>query len=244
MNRREFLTSVATKAAGGAVIGLAAGCSLAQHPPSRRPRRLLPRIRHCPKSKWQMATSGRCAGHDLWRRSCFCRRRQGDDRRQFVIEPRAGELAPGTQVLDVVSQGAVPSATTASYYYVGKSPVTAFGWHSPLASMPSSRMPGSMKAAAWRMQEFYASKFNVIQFPAGNTGVQMVAGSAKEINTPSRPQRPQDARIPGWAVQVIAKLGRHRAGAARRRIFQACNRRYRLRRVGGTVRRRNWASAR
>lgn len=32
MNRREFLTSVATKAAGGAVLGLAAGCTYSQTP--------------------------------------------------------------------------------------------------------------------------------------------------------------------------------------------------------------------
>lgn len=48
--------------------------------------------------------------------------------RKFTIQARAaGELAPGLEVLNVVQEGAVPIGHTASYYYVGKSPITAFG---------------------------------------------------------------------------------------------------------------------
>ena len=47
---------------------------------------------------------------------------------KFKITPRlAGELAPLLEVLNVVSQAAVPCGHTSAYFYVGKSSATAFG---------------------------------------------------------------------------------------------------------------------
>lgn len=45
---------------------------------------------------------------------------------RFKITPRAGgELVPPLEVLDAVESGGVPMGHTASYYYVGKTPVSA-----------------------------------------------------------------------------------------------------------------------
>ena len=57
MNRREFLTNVATKAAGGAVIGLAAGCTFAQTPAAQEVQQAVAQDSALPELKWQMATS-------------------------------------------------------------------------------------------------------------------------------------------------------------------------------------------
>ena len=209
MNRREFLTSVATKAAGGAVIGLAAGCSFGATPAVQEAQEAVAQDSALPEISWQMATSWPVALDTIYGGAvAFADAVKAMTGGKFVIEPRAaGELAPGTQVLDVVSQGAVPIGHTASYYYVGKSPVTAFGTALPFGLNAQQQNAWLYEGGGLaRMQEFYASKFNVIQFPAGNTGVQMGGWFRKEINTPAD-LNGLKMRIPGLGGQVMAKLG-------------------------------------
>ncbi len=127
---------------------------------------------------------------------------------KFKIIPRAaGEIAKATEVLDVVSSGAVEMGHTASYYYIGKSPVCAFGTALPFglnAQQQNSWLyeGGGLKA----LQDFYAKQFNVIQWPAGNTGVQMGGWFRKEIATVQDLQGLK-MRIPGLGGQVMTKLG-------------------------------------
>jgi len=126
----------------------------------------------------------------------------------FKINPRAaGELAPGTQVLDVVSQGAVAAGHTASYYYLGKSPVTAFGTSLPFGFTPAQQDAWLFEGGGLpALQEFYAKQFNLIQFPAGNTGTQMGGWFRKEINTVAD-LNGLKMRIAGLGGQVMTKLG-------------------------------------
>jgi TRAP-type mannitol/chloroaromatic compound transport system substrate-binding protein len=141
---------------------------------------------------------------------------------KFKITPRAaGELAKGTEVLDVVSSGAVEMGHTASYYYIGKSAVCAFGTALPFGLNAQQQNAwlydgGGLKA----LQDFYAKKFNVIQFPAGNTGVQMGGWFRKEINTIADLQGLK-MRIPGLGGQVMSKLGVTVQVIAGGEIFQA-----------------------
>jgi TRAP-type mannitol/chloroaromatic compound transport system substrate-binding protein len=127
---------------------------------------------------------------------------------KFKITPRAsGELAPPLEVLNVVSQGAVPCGHTASYYYVGKSPVTAFGTCLPFGLNAQQQNAWLYEAGGLKMlQDLYAKKFNVIQFPAGNTGVQMGGWFRQEISQLSDLQGLK-MRIPGLGGQVMSKLG-------------------------------------
>ena len=127
---------------------------------------------------------------------------------KFVITPRAaGELAPGLEVLNVVEQGAVPCGHTASYYYIGKSPFTAFGATVPFGLSAQQQNSWLYEGGGLKMlQELYAAKFGVIQFPAGNTGAQMGGWFRKEINTVADLQGLK-MRIPGLGGQVMTKLG-------------------------------------
>ena len=127
---------------------------------------------------------------------------------KFRITPRsAGELAPPLEVLNVVSQGAVPCGHSAGYYYVGKSPATAFGTSLPFGL-------NAQQQNAWLyeggglvlLQELYAKKFGVIQFPCGNTGTQMGGWFRKEISKVSDLQGLK-MRIPGLGGKVMSKLG-------------------------------------
>ena len=155
---------------------------------------------------------------------------------KFKIRPRAaGELAPGTQVLDVVSQGAVPIGHTASYYYIGKTPVTAFGTALPFGLNAQQQNAWLLEGGGLKqLQGIYASKFNVIQFPAGNTGAQMGGWFRKEINTVADMQGLK-MRIAGLGSQVMSKLGLTAQVIAGGEIFQALQ--------TGTIDAAEWVSA-
>ena len=228
MKRREFLELMAKGAIGGAAVGLV-GCSqdansnatvnsndaaannsantaannAANTASATAAQSDLPNI------EWQMATSWPVSLDTIFGGAeVFAQRVSAMTGGKFVISPRAaGELAPGTQVLDVVSEGAVQCGHTASYYYVGKSPVTAFGTALPFGLTAQQQNAWLYEGGGLELlQEFYARQFNVIQFPAGNTGAQMGGWFRKEINTVADLQGLK-MRIPGLGGQVMAKLG-------------------------------------
>jgi TRAP-type mannitol/chloroaromatic compound transport system substrate-binding protein len=124
-----------------------------------------------------------------------------------VIPKPAGEVAPPLEVLNVVEQGAYNIGHTASYYYIGKHPATAFGTALPFGL--NSRQQNAWlyeRGGLELMQALYAEKFGVIQFPAGNTGVQMGGWYKSPIESVSDLQGLK-MRIPGLGGQVMAKLG-------------------------------------
>jgi len=233
LNRREFLkkASVATVAGG---TGLLVGCSIGQpeatsapeqpaqtqaeqesaatQAPAATTEELQEAVQNdqaLPEINWQMATSWPVALDTIFGGAqAVAARVTAMTGGKFTIEARAaGEIAPGLEVLNVVEQGAVPMGHTASYYYVGKSPVTAFGTALPFG-LTSRQQDGWLFEGGGLelMQEFYAEKFGVIQFPAGNTGVQMGGWFNKEINSLADMEGLK-MRIPGLGGQVMDKLG-------------------------------------
>ncbi len=118
----------------------------------------------------------------------------------------AGEIVPGLAAADAVQNGTVEMCHTASYYYFGKDPTFAFGCAVPFglnARMENAWMyfGGGMEL----MNDFY-KKFNIIAFPAGNTGAQMGGWFRKEIKTVAD-LKGLKMRIGGFAGTVLAKLG-------------------------------------
>lgn len=118
----------------------------------------------------------------------------------------AGEIVPGLQVLDAVQAGTVEAGHTVSYYYVGKDPTFAFDACMPFGLNVRQqnswmRLGGGLEL----MRDFYKD-YNIVHFPAGNTGTQMGGWFRKEIKTV------QDLsglkfRIAGIAGQILTKLG-------------------------------------
>ncbi len=127
---------------------------------------------------------------------------------KFRITPRvAGELAPGGEVLPTVRDGGAEAGHTASYYYTGLSPATQFGTAVPFGL--TSRQQNAWLYAGGGLellQEYYAEEFGLIQFPAGNTGVQMGGWFTKPLNTVADLQGLK-MRIPGLAGRTINNLG-------------------------------------
>ncbi|MCA9980775.1 MAG: hypothetical protein KDD89_08080, partial [Anaerolineales bacterium] len=217
MKRREFLELATKGALGAAAVGLV-GCNTAAAPPAAETevteteQELTEAVQSdssLPELDWQMATSWPVALDTIFGGAqVFAEAVEAMTGGKFKISPRAGgELAPATQVLDVVSQGAVPIGHTASYYYVGKSPATAFGTSLPFGLTAQQQNAWLYEGGGLElMQDFYASKFGVIQFPAGNTGAQMGGWFRKEIETTADLQGLK-MRIPGLGGQVMDRLG-------------------------------------
>src|SRR3954463_12557236 len=118
----------------------------------------------------------------------------------------AGELMPAFGVVDGVQQGTVEGAHTAPYYFFGKSEVFALGCAIPFGL-------NSRQMSAWTfegnglklMREFYA-KYNIVNFPGGNTGAQMGGWYRKEIKS-AADIKGLKFRVGGFAGKVIERMG-------------------------------------
>jgi TRAP-type mannitol/chloroaromatic compound transport system substrate-binding protein len=126
---------------------------------------------------------------------------------RFEITPYpAGELAPGTGILDAVQSGSVECGHTASYYYVGKNPSLAFGTSVPFGLNAQQQNAWLYNGGGLETMQKVLDDYKIINFPAGNTGVQMGGWFKKEIKT-AADLKGLKMRIPGLGGQVMARLG-------------------------------------
>ena len=118
----------------------------------------------------------------------------------------SGELVPGLESFQAVSDGTVECGSGASYYWAGKEPATQWFAAVPFgmnAQGMSAWFHGGDGLKLW--EETYAP-FNLIPRPGGSTGVQMGGWFNKEINTIDD-FKGLKMRIPGLGGKVIAKAG-------------------------------------
>lgn len=210
MNRREFLGLAAKGALGVSALSLA-GCDSTMIIPQMPAEQATAAVADAslPSIDWQMATSWPANLDTIFGGAqIFAERVAAMTGGKFKITPHpAGELAPGLKVLDVVSQGEAPIGHTSSYYYMDKSPATTFGTSLPFGLTAQQQNSWLYEGGGLAlMQDFFARKFNIIQFPAGNTGTQMGGWFRKEINTVADLQGLK-MRIAGPGGQVMARLG-------------------------------------
>ena len=171
MDRRAFLGSAAKGVLGAAAIGLAAcdnnpaidagATTLAEEAAGDN---------SLPQLDWQMATSWPAALDTIFGGATFFAERVSAlSGGRFVVDAReGGELVPALEVLQSVQSGGVQSGHTASYYYTGLSPVTAFGTALPFGLTYREQNAWLYGGGGLeQMQEYYAANFNTIQFPAG-----------------------------------------------------------------------------
>ena len=118
-----------------------------------------------------------------------------------------GELVPALEVLDAVSRGTVQMGHDSAYYHRGKLPAAQFYTTVPFGQTVHEINAWMYYGGGLELwQDMYSEKFNVIPFPAGNTGVQMAGWFNKEINSV------QDLlglkmRIPGVGGEVMQRAG-------------------------------------
>ena len=117
-----------------------------------------------------------------------------------------GELVPALQVFDAVSRGTAEMGHGAAYYWKGSVPAAQF-----FAAAPFGMTAQEMNAwlyyggglELWR--ELYRP-FDLLPFPAGNTGVQMGGWFNREINSVDD-LRGLKMRIPGLGGEVLRRAG-------------------------------------
>ncbi len=118
----------------------------------------------------------------------------------------AGELVPGFEVFDAVSEGTAEMGHAAAYYWKGKMPAAPIFTAIPFG-MNATEMNGWLHYGGgmemW--QELY-QPFGVIPFAGGNTGVQMAGWFKKEINSVAD-LKGLKMRIPGLGGEVFRKAG-------------------------------------
>jgi TRAP-type mannitol/chloroaromatic compound transport system substrate-binding protein len=126
---------------------------------------------------------------------------------KFSISVHAGgELMPAFGVVDGVEKGTVEMSHTAPYYFHGKDPTFAMGTAIPFGL-------NSRQMTAWMfegnglklMREFHA-KYNIVNFPGGNTGSQMGGWYRKEIKSVAD-VKGLKFRVGGFAGRVCERMG-------------------------------------
>ncbi|MDJ0797231.1 MAG: TRAP transporter substrate-binding protein [Calothrix sp. MO_167.B12] len=197
MKRREIIhkSAIATAAAATTVA-----CTRRTTAPNVRTG--LPTVR------WRMATSWPTSLGIFTGPEDIAKRVKEMTGGRFTIKPYAGgELTPALQVLDAVRQGKVQCGHTASYYYIGKSPALAFATSVPFGLSAQQQNAWLYHGGGLELiQKLYGEKFNIINFPAGNTGTQMGGWFKREINSVGD-LRGLKMRIPGLGGQVMSRLG-------------------------------------
>jgi len=118
----------------------------------------------------------------------------------------AGEIVPGLQVLDSVQDGTVECGHTASYYYVGKDPTFAFDCAVPFGLNSRQQNAWLYAGGGLELMRDFFKQYNVINFPAGNTGAQMGGWYRKPIQS-LEDLSGLKMRISGYAGKVLARVG-------------------------------------
>jgi TRAP-type mannitol/chloroaromatic compound transport system substrate-binding protein len=200
MKRRNFFT-----AAGVATVGIGASQmatvqpSNAQSPGASSESDII---------RWRMPTSFPKSLDILFGSAeIFCQRVSELTSGRFVITPYpAGDIAPALEVLDAVTNGKAECGQTLGTYYIKQNRALAFSAGIPFGF-------NAQQQAAWLYEEggldavrqIY-QKFNVINFPVGNTGGQMGGWFQQEMNQ-IEDFKGLTMRIAGLAGQILPRLG-------------------------------------
>ncbi|TWI02441.1 extracellular solute-binding protein (family 7) [Bradyrhizobium daqingense] len=161
-----------------------------------------------PEIKWRYATSWPKALDTLYG-GCeyFCKQVADLTDNKFQIQPfAAGEIVPGLQVLDAVSNGTVEIGNTALYYYWGKNPAFTFATALPFGLNTRQQISWLLWGGGQDLVNDLLREHNVYGIPTGSTGAQMGGWFRKEIKS-VEDLKGLKMRIGGFAGTILSKLG-------------------------------------
>ncbi len=118
----------------------------------------------------------------------------------------AGEIVQGLQVLDAVQSGTVECGYTLSSYYIGKDPTFMFETSVPWGLNVRQHNAWMHFGGGLQSVREFLKDYNVMTFPAGQTGAQMGGWFRKEINT-VEDLKGLKFRIAGMGGQIMQRLG-------------------------------------
>ena len=193
MKRREFLKNAGIgTAAGAALLATQAGAQTGG----------LPTVNWRLAASWPKSLDTLYGGADL-----IGKRVAAATGGKFNIKVfAAGEIVGGLQVLDAVQNGTVECGHTATYYYFGKDPTFAFSCAIPFGMNARQQNAWMYHGGGLELMREFFKEYNIIQFPAGNTGCQMGGWFRKPISKVGD-LKGLKMRIGGTGGLPLTKLG-------------------------------------
>jgi TRAP-type mannitol/chloroaromatic compound transport system substrate-binding protein len=190
MERRSFLK----KAGAGLAAGAIAAPAIAQGTQ--------------PEVKWRLASSFPKSLDTIYGGAeTISKRVAAATGGKFQIQVfAAGEIVPAFQVVDAVQNATVQCCHTAPYYFFGKDPTFAFACAVPFGMNVRMQNAWMYHGGGMELMRDFFKDYNIVNFPAGNTGAQMGGFFRKEIKTVAD-MKGLKMRIGGFAGAVLQKLG-------------------------------------
>jgi TRAP-type mannitol/chloroaromatic compound transport system substrate-binding protein len=109
-------------------------------------------------------------------------------------------------IFDFVKNGQYQMGHSASYYWKGKDFNTMFFTTTPFGMTAPEQYAWFYHGGGMELMKSVYDKYGIMSFPGGNTGNQMGGWFRKKINT-VEDLKGLKMRIPGFAGEVLAKLG-------------------------------------
>src|SRR3954463_11831985 len=191
MKRRSFLKKAA---AGLGVAGIAAP-SIAQ-------------AQSQPTVSWRLASSFPKSLDTIFGAAeVISKRVAAATNGKFTIKVAAGgKTPPPFSVVDAVQNATVECCHTAPYYFFGKDPTFAFACAIPFGMNARQQNAWMYHGGGADLMRDFFKEYNIINFPAGNTGAQMGGWFRKEIKTVND-LKGLKMRIGGTGGLPLQKLG-------------------------------------
>ncbi|OBT13151.1 ABC transporter substrate-binding protein [Vibrio sp. UCD-FRSSP16_10] len=126
-------------------------------------------------------------------------------------------------VFDMVKSGQYDMGHSASYYWKGKVPNTLYFTTMPFGMTAEEQYAWFYHGGGMELMAEVYGPHNLMSFPGGNTDVQMGGWFQKEINSVEDLQGLK-MRIPGFAGEILAKVGAKPTNIAPGELYTALER--------------------
>jgi len=145
-----------------------------------------------------------------------------DGRLKITIDSSNKHKAP-LGVFDMVKAGQYDIGHSASYYWKGKDPNTLYFTAMPFGMTAPEQSAWFYYGGGMQLMEKVYARHGLLSFPGGNTGGQMGGWFRKEIKSVDDLQGLK-MRIPGFAGEILAKLGAKPTNVAPGELYTALER--------------------
>lgn len=195
MERRNFVKKVGLSGVGIASI-LASGIS--------------PAIAAQPNIRWRLASSFPDSLNTIYGGAVVFQQKlselTGGKFQIDVSSPGPTQIVPPFGVVDAVQKGVVECCHTAGYYFVNKDPVFAMDCTIPFGMDARQQMAWMYQGNGLKLLREFFDNYNIVNFPAGNTGTQMGGWYKKPINS-LEDLKGLKMRISTFAGWIVEKMG-------------------------------------